>query len=109
MRYFRAIQGHSGGVAVDPQLQNNVLLPKGFTEYINHVGNVSEIQPIIRSGLVPGGQTLKRGRQSVFFTKVKPMEDDNCMDETPCDLTKPRLFHTKILGKVIKIRYIGAV
>ena len=74
--YFRAIQGHSGGVALDPELQDSVL-PKGFTEYIYHVGNVSEMHSIIRSGLIPGGRSLKRGRQ-----------DDNCMEETLCDLTK---------------------
>ena len=28
--------------AVDPTLQDNVLLPNGFTEYIFHVGNASE-------------------------------------------------------------------
>ena len=27
----------------------------------------------------------------MFFTIVHPMEDDNCMEETPCDLTKPRI------------------
>ena len=69
--YCRAIQGHSGGNLVDPELQDNdVLLPKGFTEYIYHVGNVSEVPTIIRCGLIPGGQSLKRGRQSVFFTTV---------------------------------------
>ena len=35
---FRASQGHSGGIAIDPELQDNVRLPKGFTEYIHHVG-----------------------------------------------------------------------
>ena len=50
--YFRAIQGHSGGIAIDPELQDNVLLPKGFTEYIYHVGNVSEMHSTIRSGLI---------------------------------------------------------
>ena len=54
--HFRAIQGHSGGNIVDPALQDNVLLPKGFTEYIFHVGNVSEIHSTIRSGLNPGGK-----------------------------------------------------
>ena len=93
--YFRAIQGHSGGIALDPELQDNVLLPQGFTEYINHVGNVSEMHSRIRSGLIPGGQSLKRRRQSVFFTTVNPMEDENCMEETPCDLTKPRIVPNK--------------
>ena len=32
--YLRAIQGHSGGIAIDPELQDTVLLPVGFTEYI---------------------------------------------------------------------------
>ena len=43
--YLRTIQGHSGDNAVDPALQDNVLLPKGFTEYMHHVGNASEVNP----------------------------------------------------------------
>ena len=27
----------------------------------------------------------------MFFTLVHKMEDDNCMEGTPCDLTKPRI------------------
>ena len=89
--YFRAIQGHSGDPAIDPELQDNVLLPEGFTEYIYHVGNASEMNSINRSGLIPGGRSLKRGRQSVFFTITKPMGDYHGMGETSCDLTKPRI------------------
>ena len=89
--YFRAIHGHSGGSAIDPELQDDVLLPKRFTEYIYNVGNVSEVHSRMRSVLILGRQSLKRGRQSVFFTKVNPMEDDNCVEETLCDLTKPRI------------------
>ena len=40
--YLRAIQGHSGDNLVDLSLQDNVLLPNDFTEYIHHIGNVSE-------------------------------------------------------------------
>ena len=75
--YFRAIQEHSGGIAIDPEVQDAVLLPKGFTEYIYHVGNVCEVHSIISSWLISGGQSLKRGRQSVFFTTADPMEDGN--------------------------------
>ena len=88
---FRAIQGHSGGNLVDPALQDNVLLPEDFTEYICYVRNVCEIHSIIRSGLIPGGRSLKRDRQSVFFTAVNPMDDDQSMEEIPCDLDKPRI------------------
>ena len=40
--HLRAIQGHSGDNVVDHALQDNVLLPKGFTEYIYDVGNEEE-------------------------------------------------------------------
>ena len=58
--YFRTIQGQSGGVATDLELQDNVLLPKGFTEYIYHVGNVGEVHSTIRSGVILGGKSLKK-------------------------------------------------
>ena len=89
--FFRAIQGHSGSNLVDPALQENVLLPEDFSEYIYHVGNVSEIHSIIRSGLIPGGRSLTRDRQSVFFTAVNPMDDDRSIAENRCDLDKPRI------------------
>ena len=39
--YLRAIQGHSRNIVLHPELQENVLVPKGFTEYIYHVGNAN--------------------------------------------------------------------
>ena len=63
---------------------------KDFTEYIHHVGNADEPNSIMRNGLIPGGKSLKRGRQEVFFTTVNPMEDVLGMGET-CDLTKSRI------------------
>ena len=32
--YLRALQGHSGRSLIDPSLQDNVLIPNGFFEYI---------------------------------------------------------------------------
>ena len=89
--FFKAIQGHSGNNLVDPALQDNVLLPDDFTEYNCHAGNVSEQNSIIRSGLIPGGKCLEGDRQSVFFTAVNPMNDDQGMEEIRCDLDKPRI------------------
>ena len=57
---------------------------------------------IIRIGLMPGGRSLKRGRQSVFFTITNPMEDDNGIVETPCDLTKPRIAPYKNTWKLLE-------
>ena len=65
--YLRASQGHSGST-INPALQDNVLLPEGFTENIYHVGNGKELRSIVNHGLIPGGVSLKTGRQAVFFT-----------------------------------------
>ena len=100
--YLRAIQGHSGECANDPALQDNVLIPKGFTEYLYLVGNANELNSLLRNGLIPGGTSLKRGRQSVFFTTVNPMEDGNGMGDTPCDLTNPRIIPCKNIWKPLQ-------
>ena len=67
--YLRAIQGHSGDDAVDPALQDNILIPKGFTKYLYHVGNASEVNSKIRTGVIPGGVGFKRGRQAVHYSE----------------------------------------
>ena len=36
--YLRALQGHSGRNPIDPTLQDNVLIPNNFFEYIYHIG-----------------------------------------------------------------------
>ena len=46
---------------------------------------------MIRNGLIPGGENLKRGRQAVFFTTMNSMDDGNGMVENSRDLTKPRI------------------
>ena len=107
--YCRAIQGHSGDNAVDPALQDNVLLPKGFTEYIYHVGNANELNSIIRNGLIPGGTSLKSGRQAVCFTTVNPMEDVYGVWKLHAILRNQGSRHTRILGNAFKIQYVGAI
>ena len=52
--YIRAIQGHSGST-INPALQDNVLLPEVFTEYIYQVGNGKELRSTVNHGLIPGG------------------------------------------------------
>ena len=88
--YFRAIQGHSGST-INPALQDNVLLPKGFTEYIYHVRNGKELRSIVYHGLIPGKVSLKTGREAVFFTVVNPMDNQDGLGETLCDLSQRRI------------------
>ena len=89
--YVRAIQGHSGGNLGNLVKKNNVLLPDDFTEYTCHIGNVRELYSKTKSGLTAGGRSLKRDRQSVFFTAVNPMDNDQGMEEIRYDLDKPRI------------------
>ena len=84
------IQGHSGST-VSPALQDNVLLPEGFTEYTYHVANAKEWRSIVNHGLIPGGVSLGEGRQAVFFTMVNPMDNQDALGETLCDLSQARI------------------
>ena len=87
--YLRALQGHSGRNPIDPSLQDNVLIPNNFFEYIYHIGCAVNLHSISNSGLIPGGQNLSK-RQTVFFTAVNPMKKEH-RDPHELDLTKPRL------------------
>ena len=86
--YIRALQGHSGCNLVDPTLQDNVIIPSNFFQYIYHVGCANNLNSIINSGLIPGGQNLNN-RQTVFFLPVDPM-DKNHKDLDTIDLSVPR-------------------
>ena len=71
--YLRALQGHSGRNPIDPALQDNVLIPNNFFEYIYHIGCAINLHSITNLGLIAGGQNSSRERQTVFFTAVNPM------------------------------------
>ena len=87
--YLRALQGHSGRNLVDPSLQDNVLIPNGLCKYIYHVGCAINVQSIINSGLIPGGQILSK-RQTLFFLSVDPMDKER-KDPDTIDMKAPRL------------------
>ena len=66
-----------------------IWLPNDFAEYIYHIGNVYEMHFIIQRGLIPGGKSNRRDRQSVFFTAVSPMDIHLDQREVEYDLDKP--------------------
>ena len=74
--YLRALQGHSGRSLIDPSLQDNVVIPDGFFQYIYHVGCAINLHSIINSGLILGGHNLSN-RQRVFFLLVDPMDKNH--------------------------------
>ena len=86
--YLRALQGHSGRNLIDPSLQDNVLIPDDFFEYIHHVGCAINLHSIINNGLILGGQNSSK-RQTVFFLPVDP-RDKSHKDPEHIDFSVPR-------------------
>ena len=105
--YLRALQGHSGRNPIDPSLQDNVLIPNDFFEYINHIGCAINLHSITNSGLIPGGQNLSK-IQTVYCTSVDPMNKEH-RDPNNIDLEAPRLaWYKQKNGRNIKTRCIGS-
>ena len=86
--YFRALQGHPGRNLIDPSLQDDVVIPSNFFQYIYHIGCALNLHSIINSGLIPGGQNSSK-RHTVFFLLVDPM-DTSHKDPDEIDLNVPR-------------------
>ena len=108
-RYFRAIQGRSGGNLVDPALHHNVLLPDDFAEYIYHIGNVSGKYSITKVDWSQE-EEVSKGRSNPCFslqwirwTTIKVWKRFNTI------WTNQGSHHTKKLGNLIKTQYIGAI
>ena len=85
--YLRALQGHSGRNLIDPSIQDNVVIQRGFFQHIYHVGCAFNLHSIINNGLIPGGQNSSK-RQTVFFLLVDPM-DISHKDLEKIDLNVP--------------------
>ena len=92
---------------IDPTLQDNVIIPDGFSKYSYHVGCAINLHSIINSGLILGGQKLNN-RPSVFFLPVDPM-DKKHKDLDTINLNVPR--HAQYMhkhGRDIRTQYIGS-
>ena len=86
--YIRALQGHSGRNINDLSLQDNVVIPSGFFQYIYHIGCGFNLHSLINSGSILGGQKSSNS-QTVFFLLVDPM-DKSHKDPDEIDLNVPR-------------------
>ena len=104
---FRAIQGHSGeacsgNAPIDPALQRNVLVTKGFHQIcISH-------RKRKRKEIISEQRTDTRwfqhcdGQASRIFTIVNPMDDNqDGIGETLCDLSQARIAPYKNTWKLL--------
>ena len=85
LRYFRAIQCHSGGMIISPRLMNYVLIPYRWKRVIYHVGRARDQYFIAEAGLVAGEKERKEGRQTIFFTPLDPFNSDADEAESSTD------------------------
>ena len=83
---FKVIQDAN---PIDPSLQDNVLIPNNFFEYIYHIGCAINLHSIMNSGLIPGGHNLSK-RQTDIFLPVNLVNKEHKDPET-VDLKAPRL------------------
>ena len=86
--YVRALQGHSGRNLIDPSLQDNVVIQRGFFHHIHHIGCAFRLHSIINNGLILGGQNSNK-RQTVFFLPIDPRDKEH-KDPEKIDLNAPR-------------------
>ena len=86
--YLRALQGHSGRNLVDPSLQDNVIIQRGFFQHIYHIGCAFNLHSIINNGLILGGQNSSK-RQTVFFLPIDPRDKEH-QYPAQIDFTVPR-------------------
>ena len=75
-------------ILIDPSLQDNVVIPSGFFQYIHHIGCGFNLHSVFSSGLILGGQKSSK-RQTVFFLLLDP-QDKSHKDPDEIDLNVPR-------------------
>ena len=80
-----------------------------FLPSFYHAGNGKELRSTVNHGLIPGGVSLKTGRQAVFFTLVNPIENQDGLGKAYAICHQQESRHTKILGNTFRIQYVGAI
>ena len=62
--YIRAIQGHTGGNVIAPELMGHVTIPYKWKDFLFHRGCSYDATSILKSGLVAAGRERKTDRPS---------------------------------------------
>ena len=86
--HFREIQGHSGGTLVDPTLQDKCTVSKGLRRA--HLPHRERDRYALYHQQWTDSMSKKRERQCVFFTAVKPMDENRFPENVRYDLDKAR-------------------
>ena len=101
---LRAVQGHPGGVSINPELMNDTLIPNKWKEHIYHSGISWNFQSILGCGIIPGGKENDKAEQAVFFAPLYPLgntpdEEDLHFDFVSCTVVAHRIFSCTVVAK----------
>ena len=87
--YFRAIQGHSGGIPISPELRKYTRIPHDWKEYLYHRGSQWVFQSILGSRIIQGRKEEDKARQAVFRIPLNPYGKDQDEEKPHSDYTVP--------------------
>ena len=91
-QYIRAILGHCGVPRIDPTFFTLLEMSYQWKVHVYHTGSSNNDKPIGAGGLIAGGTSDRRGRQTCFFSASDPLEKSlPDFQELPED--QPRMIH----------------
>ena len=93
LMYIRAIQGHTDGSMIVPELMGHVTIPYNWKEFVFHWSCSFNINSILGTRLVAGRRESKEGRQKIFFTPLKPFGENPDQEAPGGDLSISRKAH----------------
>ena len=97
---LRVIQGHSGGIPVEPELMDYALIFHKWKKYVFHRELSWNFQSILGHGLFLGGEEKDKARQAVFPTPTNLFGND-LEEEAPhddCTIPQKASYVTKWKG-----------
>ena len=88
--FLCALQGHSGGIPIEPESMGYVFIPRNWKRYTLHRGRSWNNQSILGHGLIPGRKEKDKARQAVFPTPTNLFGYDPEEEELHDDNTVPQ-------------------
>ena len=68
---IRAVQGHTGGKVIAPELMGPVTVRPRWKEFLYHRGCSFDVTSILRAGLIAGGKARKKQGDSILHA-IRP-------------------------------------
>ena len=96
--FILAIQGHTGGNVIAPELVGHVAIPHICKEFLGHRGCSYDVQSTLRSGPIAGGRE-STGRRTIHFSS----HSETIQTKKKAALTSPsqEKYIIKVSGKLI--------